>query len=442
MEKADFTQKESGFLVHFFHIVHDVHGAPLPITCKDGMPHDTIQDMQTNPQPFGPMPTPNRWQIFRTFLLLGCSAFGGPAIIVHLREEIMRRRGWVRVEAFDDGIGLCQAIPGATGMQMAGYLGLRIGGIRGALAAFVGFGLPAFLLMLALSAVYSRTCDLPSILAVFNGLQAVVVALVAHAAWSFGREFVKYWQDALLAVIVAIYLGLGGVPYIAIPIAALAGLGIYRRMGTEESPRSPAPYTQRDRAWKAAVLVVSVAAAGMAVLFCMDRPLFNLAFTMMRIDLFAFGGGYAALPIMLHEMVDARQWMDTRTFMDGIALGQITPGPIIITATFVGYMREGLAGACVATAGIFLPSFLVLLALAPDFHRLRRHSQVRRVLRGAVASFVGLLLATTAILGTEVSWNPSLAAVGTAAFIALRMRAEVPWVVLGGACAAWLLQQV
>lgn len=413
----------------------------LPGNTKIGCgKNDIIQDMQTNQQPIRPMPNPNLWQIFRTFLILGCSAFGGPAIIVHLREDLVRSRGWVRAEAFDDGIGLCQAIPGATGMQMAGYLGLRIGGIRGALAAFVGFGLPAFLLMLALSAVYSRTHNLPSILAMFNGLQAVVVALVAHAAWSFGREFVKYRQDVLLAFSVAIYLGLGGVPYIAIPVAALAGFWLYRRVGDEESPRSPAPFTQRRNAWRAAALVVSAALAGMVVLFFVDRSLFNLAFTMMRIDLFAFGGGYAALPIMLHEVVDARHWLDARTFMDGIALGQVTPGPIIITATYVGYMREGLAGACAATMGIFLPSFLVLLALAPEFHRLRRRPAVRCVLRGAVASFVGLLLATTAMLGMEVPWNPSLAAVGTAAFAALLLRAKVPWVILGGAGVAWLLQ--
>ena len=137
------------------------------------------------------MPNLTVWGIFRTFLGLGFMAFGGPAIIVYLRDVLVRRRGWVTPEAFEDGIGLCQSLPGATGMQMAGYLGLRLGGVRGALAAFVGFGLPAFVLMAILSALYCRTRDVPAILAMFTGLQAVVIALIAHAAWSFGRDFTE-----------------------------------------------------------------------------------------------------------------------------------------------------------------------------------------------------------------------------------------------------------
>lgn len=386
------------------------------------------------------MPELTTWRLFRTFLALGCTAFGGPAIIVYLRDTFVVRRGWVKPETFDDGIGLCQSIPGATGMQLAAYLGLRMGGVCGALAAFTGFGIPAFLFMVALSALYHRTHDIPAILAMFTGLQAVVIALVANAAWSFSRDFVKYRRDILLALCAALLLGYSNAPFLAIPVSALAGLYLYGHVGDEVALTGvAAPCAKRAHAWRAAALLVGVAFAGMVVLFVVDPPLFALAATMMRIDLLAFGGGYASVPLMLHEVVFVRHWVDGPTFMDGIALGQITPGPIVVTATFVGFLRAGIIGAVVATGGIFLPSLILLLVTAPEFHRLQRHPVVRRALRGAIASFVGLLFVTTIRLAVHVPWNTSLAAIAFLAFIALLLRARAPVVILCSAVAAWLL---
>ena len=139
------------------------------------------------------------------------------------------------------------------------------------------------------------------------------------------------------------------------------------------------------------------------------------------------------MPVMLHQVVDVRNWMDSKTFMDGIALGQVTPGPIVITATFVGYQIAGLAGAVVGTVAVFSPSFLMVLITVPYFDRLQRALLFRRMLRGILASFTGLLLAVTVQFATAVSWTSGAILLALAAFLALLFRIEVLWVVLAGA---------
>jgi chromate transporter len=151
----------------------------------------------------------------------------------------------------------------------------------------------------------------------------------------------------------------------------------------------------------------------------------------MKIDLLAFGGGFAGIPLMLREAVEVHRWVDTRSFMDGIALGQVTPGPIMVTATFVGYVASGLVGALVASVAVFLPSFVLVVALAPWFGRLRARSGFAPALHGALLSFVGLLLSSAVQLGRAVDWGLASAALATAAFAALRAGVDVLWVVLG-----------
>ena len=147
--------------------------------------------------------------------------------------------------------------------------------------------------------------------------------------------------------------------------------------------------------------------AGFVLLFVADRGLFDLGIIMFRIDLFAFGGGFASVPLMYHEIVDVRLWLPGETFMNGIALGQVTPGPIVITATFVGYVLHGVAGAVVATVTVFLPSFLMVIGIVPYFDRLRASEWFNRCMSGIFASFVGLLLSVTIQFALGVPWNPA-----------------------------------
>jgi chromate transporter len=165
------------------------------------------------------------------------------------------------------------------------------------------------------------------------------------------------------------------------------------------------------------------------MLYFIDSKLFNLATLMMRIDLFAFGGGFASLPLMLHEIVDVRGWMDNKTFMDGIALGQVTPGPIVITATFVGYMSYGLWGAIVATIAIFAPSFLMVIAITPVFDKLKTSAYFLGATKGILASFVGLLFFVTVKFALAVPWDGIRVVLVCAAFGALLRKVDILYVV-------------
>jgi chromate transport protein ChrA len=209
-------------------------------------------------------------------------------------------------------------------MQTAAYVGFRARGVAGAAASFIGFALPAFLLMLGLSAFYARSHTLPPVVAIFNGLQTVVVAIVANATVSFGKASLKDFKDAVIAMIAAGMFGSGVSPILVIILAALLGFVFYQKKSL--SGLSVSSLRQSNSA-RTLLIITSVAALAFVVLFFVERTLFDLAAMMFRIDLFAFGGGFASLPLMYNEVVEVRSWMDGQTFLNGIALGQITPGP-------------------------------------------------------------------------------------------------------------------
>ena len=397
---------------------------------------DQLPQTQEAVPPAADKTRPSPVRLFLAFLRLGLTAFGGPAMVAYIGRMAVEKKQWLTKESFEAGVALCQSIPGATAMQTAAYVGLRARGPLGALAAFVGFGLPAFVLMVVLAAVYHQTRDLAPVLAAFHGLHVVVVALIANAAFNFGLSSLRNWRDALLATGAAAFLVMHGNPIIAIVGAAALGLLLYRGVASPEAEwRAEAADSPRRPLLFAAGLVACVA-AGVATLFFLDRMLFALALLMLKIDLFAFGGGFASVPLMLHEVVAARAWLDDQTFMDGIALGQVTPGPIVITATFVGYQVAGLAGAVVGTLSIFTPSFLMVLATVPYFDRLQHSLCFRRALRGVLASFVGLLVAMAINFGLAVAWSIPAGLIAAAAFAALRFKIDILWVVLAGAAVA------
>jgi chromate transporter len=378
-------------------------------------------------------------RIFWAFLKLGLTAFGGPAMVAYIRDLGVKKNKWVSPESFQHGVAICQSIPGATAMQAAAYVGLRAGGGIGAVAAFVGFSLPAFLLMVVLTALYGRTHDLAAVVSAFKGLQVIVVALVANATLNFGRASIKKWQDVLLALGAAAFLVARGSPIVAILASALLGLVLYPRTeSTSAGPGEAAPGVALKTLLTPLVLTLALA-LGMLLLFLFDRRLFDLSALMLKVDLFAFGGGYASVPLMLHEVAGVRHWMDSKTFMDGIALGQVTPGPIVITATFVGFLLAGLPGALVGTVSVFAPSLIILTAVVPHFDRFGGNVYFQNALRGVLASFVGLLLAVTIQFTVAVDWRLYPLLMVGAAFAAFRLKVDILWVVLIGAVVAALI---
>jgi chromate transporter len=302
--------------------------------------------------------------------------------------------------------------------------------VRGAAASFIGFGLPAFVLMMVLAALYTQTRTLPAIVSAFNGLQAIVIAIVASAAVSFGRNYLKNGRHVITALTAAVLFALNVDPIAVILIAALLGLMFNNQLYT---PRTTSAAGGTRSSSKPFLLLLAAIAVSFLLLLVVQRPLFDLAALMFRIDLFAFGGGFASVPLMFHEIVEARGWLDGPTFLDGIVLGQITPGPIVITATFVGYLLYGPLGGLMATAGVFSPSFLMVIGLAPYFDRLRSSRRFNQAIGGVLCSFVGLLVTVTIRFAWNVPWDVPRALLFGVALIALLRKVDIFWVVLIGA---------
>lgn len=371
-------------------------------------------------------------RLFAAFFRIGLTAFGGPAMIPHIRRLVIDRTGWLSEADFKTGLAVCQTIPGATVAQLAAYAGLRLRGLAGALAAFAGFMLPAFLLITALSALYFRYRDLPRLLMAFDGLKILVVAIVLSSALDFIARYTRQNVDKLLALGAALAFVARIHPVAIILCVAAAGLAVL-------PPPTDAPARAAGQGgFREPALFTLGVAAMYGILYAAWPDLLHLARLMAGVDLVAFGGGFAALPVMLHEVVTRMGWMTQPMFMDGIALGQVTPGPIVLTSAFVGYAQAGLPGAVAAAAGIFTPSLLILFWAVPVCDGLLGSRLFRKALRASLASLGGLMAAVAAGLGAGVSWTWPGVVLGLGAFAALRKGIDVPWVVLAGT-GIWLL---
>jgi chromate transporter len=215
-----------------------------------------------------------------------------------------------------------------------------------------------------------------------------------------------------------------------IVLAALGGLAL-----VESKPVPAHSHVDPARAFHSAkplLLLVSATVTGFVALYLFQPMLFDLAALMFRIDLFAFGGGFASVPLMYHEIVDVRNWMDGPTFLNGIVLGQVTPGPIVITATFVGYWLHGLLGGVIATISVFLPSFMMVIGFVPSFDKLRASPYFSKVIGGIMCSFVGLLLTVTIRFAGNVHWDLPRIILASVALGALLLKVDILWVVIVG----------
>lgn len=358
-------------------------------------------------------------------------------MVPYIRELAVVRNDWCNEQEFRVGVALIQTLPGATAMQTAAWTGLRARGLAGGVAAYLGFALPAFGMLLLLSALYAHYRDVALFTSAFAGLKAVVVAVVGNAAVNFSRRYCLTLRDKLLALAAGLWLGFRLSPILAIVGGCLLALLLYRKQ--DSLPQFLYQHkTEDSRAYKLPLILTGavLVLGGLALLLPQTR---ELIWVMLKIDIFAFGGGYVSMPLLLHEVVESRHWMSEATFMDGIALGQITPGPIVMTATFVGYLTHGVTGACVATLAVFTPSFLVLCATAPFVDKVLHHPLAQRVLHGSLVVLVGLMAAMTGRFALAVAWQPAAVLLAVAAFAALRLGVDVLYVVLAGGVVAMLL---
>jgi len=373
--------------------------------------------------------TPSLAALFFSFLGLGATAFGGLAMMVYVKDLAVRKR-WMDSETYNDGAAMCQALPGATVMMAVAYVGLKTRGVLGALLSYVAFVFPCSCVMLFLSILYAKSHTLPQIVSLLSGLQVVVVAIMGTAAFKWGKDVMRSYKGAIISIAAALLLIYGLSPMAVIVIAALAGMVLF---GEIPAGNSASAAGGKHGMLIPALALAALAVCGLAALYFIDRTLFLLAATMMKINLFAFGGAAGSVPMMLHEVVTVRHWVDEKTMMDAIALSQVTPGPISTSTAFLGYLIAGLPGSAIAITAFYTPSFILLIMMTPYFSRLKSSKAFRKATKGLISSFAGLLFFVTFTFFNVVHWDLKRSLLAIAAAIALHKGVHVAWVVLVGA---------
>lgn len=369
------------------------------------------------------------------FLKLGATGFGGPAAhIALMEEELVRRRRWLSAAEFTELLAAAQLMPGPNSTELAIHLGFARAGWAGLVVAGVCFIAPAALLVSALAWAYVRWGALPAATSLLAGVEPVVVAVVAHAVWSLARTAVA--TRALRAIAgVALALALYGVDELLVLVAAGVAAVLLR-------PRAHGAAAGAERVAGALLLTGPPAAsvAGAAAAAATPGALFALFALFLKIGAVLYGSGYVLVAFLRAELVAGRGWLTEAQLLDAVAAGQMTPGPLFTTATFVGYLLAGGAGAALATLGIFLPAFLFVAVSGPLVPRLRASPAARAFLRGVAAASLALMAAATLVIarGALVDVATVLLA-AVALLLMVRFRVGAGWLLLGGAAAGLAL---
>ena len=362
------------------------------------------------------------YELAALFLKLGTTAFGGPAAhIAMMEEEVVRRRRWLSQAQFLDLLGATNLIPGPNSTEMAIHIGYLRAGWAGLLVAGACFIVPAALMVTLIAAAYLRVGTLPIGVGLLYGVKPVVIAVVAQALWRLGRAALK--TPALAAVGVgATLLTVAGVnELVVLLVAGLVVVGA-RWIGT-----------RRRRAWSV-VPLGSLASAGAGMTAALPFGLWPLFLVFLKIGAVLFGSGYVLLAFLRADLVTRLGWLSEAQLLDATAVGQVTPGPVFTTATFIGYILGGTVGAAVATLGIFLPAFCFVALSGPLIPRLRRSATAAAVLDGVNVGSLALMAVVTWQLGQAaiVDRVTALLAVVSAVLV-FALRVNSAWLVLGGA---------
>jgi chromate transporter len=343
-----------------------------------------------------PQVTPGTFrEIMFAFLKLGTTAYGGPAIMGIMQAELQEKRQWVSKQRFIEGLSLVNMLPGAAATQLGIFLGYSRGGWWGGLLAGLCFVLPAFFIMLALTVTYGFFGATPLMKGALYGLGPVVLAIFVVAVYRLGRSAAATIPQLVIALTAALTAGLS--PLGIVPILALAGgLGLFLFYSRKVAAivigallgLIVAAYLAPWSALKLASLLGNAGEAG--------RPadLLGIGSFFLMVGAFSFGGGLTLIAFIQEQVVTQYQWLTHREFIDGLALGQFTPGPILMVSAYVGYKLHGIAGAAVAAAAIFLPAFVLMLSILPAFERARQLVWTKAAMKGIGPAVLGVLAAS------------------------------------------------
>lgn len=383
-------------------------------------------------------------EIGRLFFKLGVIGFGGPAAhIAMMEDEVVNRRQWLTTEKFLDLVGATNLIPGPNSTEMAIHVGYVYGGVLGLIVAGVCFILPAVLITALFGWIYVEFGQLPQVEPLLYGIKPAVLAVILAALWRLGKKAIKSRRLLMVAIATGIAVGLGLNEVLGLLLGGLLG-ALWLN-------------------WNARGIQGAIAAFPMPMVLG-QTPIAGEPFGLWKLGLFflkvgsvLFGSGYVLIAFLEGGLVEEKGWLTQQQLLDAIAIGQFTPGPVLSTCTFIGYIIAGIPGAIVATVGIFLPSFLFVLLLETLIPRLRGWKWTAGFLDAVNVSAVALMAVVTLQLGqiallrgtieTPVGVLPgvdgvALAIAAIAAILAIRWRVNAAWLVLGGAVVGFLLNSV
>ena len=358
------------------------------------------------------MTTPRLAEATPLYVKIGLLSFGGPtAQIALMQEEIVARRGWVAQDEFQRGLSVSMVLPGPEAQQLATYLGWRLHGIRGGIAAGLAFIVPGAALMIVLAWLAASRGETPLIAALFYGIQPAVLVLVARALAGLARRALSGWADVALAAGAFAALWMAGIPFpLVVAAAALAGLAIPRGVG---GSAGSAPSAWRGTAVFAAGMGLTGAVWALARQ-ARHLPVDEVAGLFTSAAFVSFGGAYALLPYVAEQAVETYGWLSAEQMLNGLALAEATPGPLILVNTYAGFFAgwpgDGVATAVLATFFTFAPSFTLILAGAPYVEALAGRRWIRRALAGVSAAVVGVILNLALYLGMAALFPDGLAA--------------------------------
>jgi chromate transporter len=359
------------------------------------------------------------------FLRLGLTAFGGPAAhIAMMHDEVVSRRKWLSEDQFLDLFGAANLIPGPTSTEMAIYLGFRRVGWPGLALAGVCFILPAMLIVMALGWAYMRFGTTAQAEWLFYGIKPVVIAIIFNALWGLGRKALKNILGGLLGLVVVLLYFLGVNVLVLLLAAGLVTMLLVnlKRLKTINPLALFIPTT-----WIA--LPMAAAPFTLPILFL----------TFLKIGAVLYGSGYVLLAFLHADFVSRLGWLSDRQLIDAVAIGQVTPGPVFTTATFIGFILGGVPGAFLATIAIFLPSFFFVAVSGPLIPRLRSSPWAGALLDGITIASLGLMLGVTMQLGVSALVDPLTIAIALfSLFLIFRFRLNSTWLIAGGAAAGIL----
>lgn len=336
----------------------------------------------------------NRWkELAAVFLKIGAMSYGGPAIMGIMQAEIQEKRGWLSKERFLEGLALVNMLPGAAATQLGIFIGYQRSGWWGGVLAGLCFILPAFLIMLTLTLLYSAFGALPVMRDAFYGLGPVVLGIFVVAVYRLGRAALKGMSQIAIGIAAALLVTFMPIGIIGtFTLAGCIGVTLYHSRAWGLHAALVATLLIAAYLWASTALTTQEVSAGNAYLEPALAPrLWDIGVFFFKVGAFTFGGGITTLAFMQDQVVNQLHWLTQQEFLDGLTLGQLTPGPILMLAAYVGYKLSGMAGAVVGGVAIFLPAFILMLSVLPVLNRIRELIWIKAAMRAISAAVIGII---------------------------------------------------